>query len=492
MNLLYNKMSVPKNHQQVLEFMRFCIIRDGQIITPKLYSMTKTTSIVKYNMWQGFIGIDGYMITKSDVEDRTVNWDGPVKIWTASGRLPDEDNPEPKITISGKTTISNGKNIGRTNFTTSLTQAILQLRTKFNDKIKAGNVADKSQLITGTVNVEALRHTKGRGIYWWRVFPMAVHNLENKAYWKHVEYPVYVQKKLDGTRMIITKNRTTNKIEAYSRGRETINTADHIIQELGYVFDEYPDLYLDGEYYKHGSMLQEISGMSRRDEGDTVIRFHVFDSFIIGKEERYEDRRDRLLSLFADKYLLNVVLVEDIIANNRDGVMKIYKKYLKDGYEGVILRNFSSYYEYGINKEIRSYKTLKLKPRPDMDYPVVGYTQGEKGKDVGAVVWVCTITNETINKSNEQFSDKYPNMIKNISELTADSQFTVTPNIPYKARYEIFKKLEQGDISYMNKLGVIQFSSLSIDTKPQQPKFLGFKDKSYEEEFYKSLSGGDT
>jgi DNA ligase-1 len=67
--------------------------------------------------------------------------------------------------------------------------------------------------------------------------------------WGHrkdkIEYPVWVQPKLDGVRCIASKD------GLYSRQGKPILAAPHILEALTPLFEINPDLILDGELYNH-------------------------------------------------------------------------------------------------------------------------------------------------------------------------------------------------------------------------------------------------
>ena len=81
---------------------------------------------------------------------------------------------------------------------------------------------------------------------------------------KPIDYskPVFIQPKLDGVRCLIQyENRPRKKIEclsgrltenvvvAYSRTGKVWKNIDHILEELAFFFQKYPNVVLDGELY---------------------------------------------------------------------------------------------------------------------------------------------------------------------------------------------------------------------------------------------------
>ena len=512
---------LPKNQQEIIEFANICQVKsDGRLHAPMLYSHKKVTSgKITYIYWQILMGIHKEPVNMDDIINRTTNYNGIPYIITRSGQMPTESNPEPRVRLSKRTYIKTGKNIGKKNFTTSLTQAVNDAKSKYKKKVKDGFVEDRNDIIVDYTFDDLMNRQVS---YPWRVIPMALKDVRGSNNWNYVKYPCYVQRKLDGTRLILVGH--GSGIDAYSRSREERRDkfVELIKEELHDILMDNPGLYFDGEFYKHGASLQETAGKSRQihdddnidnnvdnvdnadnidnnlDNADMHEKFYIFDCFTIPSKP-YNERKKQLQEIFK-KYdnFKYCTMVNSVVVNNKEELMEQYEDIIKD-YEGVVIRNFSSMYEYGLYKEVRSYGTMKLKPRFDTEFDVIGYTQGKKGKEIGAIVWVCSINNSSMNYMINTFIDKYPNMAKTLEEVDnhgVSREFTVTPNITYDERYALFRYLEDhDDESYKNKMATIEFASTSLYAKPQQPKFVRFRDMDYNKDlldkastYYNSLS----
>ena len=98
---------------------------------------------------------------------------------------------------------------------------------------------------------------------WWKRLPEAYRILfcESKKFYEPMlaqkfedreatlEYPVYSQPKLDGIRCIVQMK--DGKIVSHTRTGREIETIPHILEELKFFFDLYPNAVLDGELYNH-------------------------------------------------------------------------------------------------------------------------------------------------------------------------------------------------------------------------------------------------
>ena len=169
-------------------------------------------------------------------------------IWVERGVVNKKGETKYKTTREIPTYITKGKNIGKKNETTIFIQAILEARSKYN-KIVKSKISRQD-----------------------RFKPVLVHPYELKKLprdiKKHIRYPVAVQRKLDGGRVIMYLDDKLDKVNIYSRSGDDICCNEHIKKELyplfKKIYNKYPHVYLDGEIYKHGLSLQVISGLMRR------------------------------------------------------------------------------------------------------------------------------------------------------------------------------------------------------------------------------------
>lgn len=501
---------IPKNHQEIIDFANKCQIKsDGRLHAPILFSHKKIKSNkITYICWQIIIGIHRESIKMDYIYDRSSDYKGIPYVITISKDVPSESNPQPKSRISKPTFVKNGKNLNRSNYTTSLTQAIRDARSKYIAKVKQGFVDDINEIITNYTFDDLLNQNKS---YPWRVIPMALKDVNAANNWQHVKYPCYIQRKLDGTRLILVN--TNEMIDAYSRSRKDRqdSSIELIKNDMREILEKNPGLYFDGEFYKHGALLQETSGKSRRitnhehnttdnmndnttdnttdnindninDNTDVVEKFYIFDCFTIPSKP-YNERKKQLQNIFNEYDNLKYCkMVETIVVNNYDELMEQYNEIIQE-YEGIVIRNFDSLYEYAIHKELRSNNTMKMKPRFDTEFDVIGYTQGKRGKDVEAIVWVCRINNSSMKYMVDTFGKKYPSMAKTLDDVNASHEFTAIPNLTYHERYALYRYLEDNeDDSYKEYMATIEFASASLDAKPQQPKFIRFRDLDYNRE----------
>ena len=182
--------------------------------------------------------------------------------------------------------------------------------------------------------------------------PMLAKKFED--YESRIEYPVFVQPKLDGVRAI-WDGQTLR-----SRTGHVFMSMIGVKRELLANFRDFP---LDGELYCHSMGFDEISGTCRRHDGDDFrITYNVFDY-----PDQYVDLTARikcLRELFSpealpSKKLLRVILVPTQEAKSREEIEVLMNSSVAAEYEGVMIRNPKSKYQFCRTKDLLKYKRWK-------------------------------------------------------------------------------------------------------------------------------------
>jgi ATP-dependent DNA ligase len=283
---------------------------------------------------------------------------------------------------------------------------------------------------------------------------------------------VYVQRKYNGVRTVTTLgyldgDSTKPVVIMYSRKGVTYPGFEYIKAELLQILVEYWEsgqkIYLDGEIYKHGVALQDISGSARKEVSETTIKcdYMIYDCFVPGKEMKYSERKailDDLFDTFTFDYLKQV---PTYTATTMVEITELYNQFLKEGFEGAMIR-FNRPYKYSYNDHHSSI-LLKMKPTLDAEFKIVRWETGTKGKALGALMIVCE-TQET-EKDGVKFSRK---------------EFPVTPAMEIPDRIALAKKMSTPDpqpgnpsatyfdTHYKGRPLIVYFDEWSKDRVPQR------------------------
>lgn len=437
---------------------------------PTLYTTSDSGKVRQWNIYVRLIKKD----SKHAADTRKQNWNllleiqVPIKpeyleddvkfpdgllsqVWTESGFI------NMKISRSAPT-YADIKNKGKKNERNVFHQALVIARGKYLKKVQDGAV-QKNEL----KNRSEIKETK--------YFPMLAKNYKDFA--EKIKYPVYIQPKLDGLRCVIyldkppTASVTYTDVIMYTRQKKEYpyNSANDDIRKALlkllkqiYSKDRSESVYLDGELYKHGKSLQNINSVSRGVSDIGHAEYHMYDMFYPSyTNESFTERTKQLSDIYSilshddKKY---VKLVPTHLCRTKADDTTLYRHYLDAGYEGTMIRNPDGKYAKSATQKssaLRSKDLLKRKEVYDGEYEVIDFTQGNMGKDVGALVWVCVTPHGKL--------------------------FNVVPNISYPDRYSLFKECEKKFSSkYANRMINIEYRSLSDDNVPQHAKGIRFRD----------------
>jgi ATP-dependent DNA ligase len=405
-------------------------IKNGKIIFGEIYNSQNGRT----RFWRGtielydgddLVNIKSNMINKDKFNEMFGDRDAYTSLYVNYGLM------DGKITQSENTVIDIGKNIGKSNETTVLTQALIQMRALYLKKINGGYA----------LTIEEENTTAP--------FSMALQTYDKMK--KKIKFPCFVQPKLDGIRLIASKK--NDEISFLSRRNKVFRGFDNIKDELHEIAD-INDLYLDGELYKHGMHLQEISSIVRQDENfekKNELQFHIFDCFITSQPDlTFEERYDILVDIFNSNNFKYLVLVTTRLINNFEEGDDLFDYYLNKKYEGIVYKNKDAKYEFSYEKEKRSSNFLKRKKMLDSEYKIVDYTDGPNGKGVGSIIFILETKN--------------------------GDQFKSTPKMSLEERARLFKDAKTNfDTKFKGKMATIIFDDLSKDGIPLRSRFIAVR-----------------
>lgn len=353
------------------------------------------TSVGKAKFWRGMVLTDGQNYYRSS-EAWTINNDG-----TESQRL------------KAVPALVKGKNIGRSNETSPREQAILEVNAK------ALKQQDKGY------HEEGKEHQAGGG----NILPMLAHQWQKK---KHlVRFPMYVQPKYDGTRMLYS-----SELGYWSRGGK------HYIPEVVKHIDIDTQVFtLDGELIlPEGYTFQEtMRAIKKYTPGlSELLIYRVYD--IAHPDMDFTERLTTLENILGIHEHPAIDLAPTKLVLNESELMEAHLAFRQAGYEGTIIRTQDGLYTPGQ----RSSTLLKLKDEQDAEYEIVGFTDGI-GKDAGTIIFQCS---------------------------AGDKTFNVRPMGSYEERSSMYQK---GD-SYIGKMLTVKFQDLSEDAVPRFPVGIGIRE----------------
>ncbi len=292
---------------------------------------------------------------------------GKTKVWKiwVEPRIPDaavvltdhgyEDGEMQRASVL----ISKGKNLGRANETTPFQQACLEATSKWNKKQDKKYVSVKGDL-------------KKLGE---RPLPMLALDFKKRGY--NIEWPAYVQPKLNGIRCL-AKRVSRYTVEYRSRGGKDFTILQHLTPHLCKVMSVGETL--DGELFTKQLTFQRITSAVKRQQGNTLLlEYWVYDCL---KTSNFDDRTKYLRKILSKKGA--IILVPTRLVKNEDQMKKFHLQMVAAGYEGTIIRNMMGAYR----PDYRSPDLQKYKDFIDEEFEIVGGKDGV-GKDEKAITFIC-------------------------------------------------------------------------------------------------------
>lgn len=190
-----------------------------------------------------------------------------------------------------------------------------------------------------------------------------------------------------------------NKIRTASRGGGNYDPAcQHFICNQKFIefFKRHPEVVLDGELYKHGKSLQQISGAARLEKNAydcDWLEYYIYD--VMYSNVDFEKRlkilnvisKELELSFAPERFWnegeLQIQMVPQVKVSGFDNIMNLHNQYVSEGWEGVVIRNPKCCYGFGK----RTNDMIKIKLYKSEEFMVIDYELGLRGSE--DMVFVC-------------------------------------------------------------------------------------------------------
>lgn len=345
------------------------------------------------------------------------NQEGKIQVWTVF--LADPSKEGINVTVQfgelkgkiqeKKYKVTAGKNTGKKNETSVFDQAVLEAQSKWEKKLKSGYVTSLKDAEAGKLD----------SIIKGGLSPMLAHSYEK--YQDKVEFPCYVQPKLDGQRCIAMRD-SKGKVTLWTRTRKQIHSCPHIIEQVEKMLSHFGpiEVALDGELYHHDlkDQFEELMSAVRKDkpsEESSKIEYHVYDFAIHPNGAIGFEGRLNLLESLPD-YFSHVNIVQTSILHNHKELELAHDHMVDSGYEGLMVRSVEGLYEGKRSKHL-----LKFKKFQDAEFSIQGVLPGKDN----TVVFKCKTKNRTSFEATMSGDKKKNQKYLNDSSLWKGKKLTV-------------------------------------------------------------------
>lgn len=230
---------------------------------------------------------------------------------------------------------------------------------------------------------------------------------------ERVNYPVYVEPKLDGLRCIAMK--ANGNVVLFTRNGSIIDTVPLINDALEKA--DYDNAVLDGEIMGADWSESVSVVMSIKNKKDASnVKFHVFDCVSIDEWQKSEsktpfiERRNsavRIVDLIGRKDVVDIVPSTSVSSDAQ--LITAYQQALNDSYEGIMLKDSGAFYTFK-----RSDSVLKMKPTMTFEGVIVGTYTGHRGSKREGIFsgFNVVFPNGIVTRVGNGYGDKLLSMIQ--------------------------------------------------------------------------------
>lgn len=216
------------------------------------------------------------------------------------------------------------------------------------------------------------------------------------------------------------------------------------------IFKKYPNVILDGELYKHGKSLQEISGAARLEKNAydcEWLELWIYDCIFMDKLDTPAKDRIKFLEDIAKEYNLTfdpnnddfIKIVPQEYVSGRRNIDYLHEQFVNEGFEGLVIRDPDRPYK----PNGRTNDMIKIKHYKDMTIKVIDYDLGLRGSE--DMCFIC--------------------------EMKDGRTFKAMPIGDRSVKEEYVANFSK----YKDQFGDCKYFELSKDGIPCQPKFLAFR-----------------
>jgi DNA ligase-1 len=270
--------------------------------------------------------------------------------------------------VTSESTVCQGKNQGRANETTAEEQAEREALAKITKQIKQGHYHESIDDVDEKTFVKVM-------------LASTYEKVKDKMSFEGA----LISPKLDGIRCVCSID------GPISRTGKPLPGMKIIFDQFKRMFDEHPELILDGEGYNHKLKddFNEIVSLIKKDKHTLIdiekilntLEYHVYDVLRVGdldSDTPYVDRMNAFSDILSDYPMAQRVikLVPFTPIYNHDDITEWHNIYTSQGYEGAIVR-----YNRGYENK-RSKWLIKVKKFTDKEFEIVEIMEG-KGNRAG-------------------------------------------------------------------------------------------------------------
>ena len=273
---------------------------------------------------------------------------------------------------------------------------------------------------------------------------------------KALSYPLLATAKYDGIRALMISGKLLSRTFKNIPNKHIFKTC----------CDNLPD-GLDGELVS-GS-FNETSGNVMRHDGEPTFEYHVFDYVKDSLAKPYTERMKDLKAVKLPSWCIKVLPIE---LNNLDELETLERKYLSEGFEGIMLRSPQGAYKCG-RGTVKAMDLVKVKRFKDAEAEIIGFEEEMKNENEALKDAFGRTKRSTAQDNLTGKNTLGALMVKGVNGEFKGVEFKLGTGFDQALRKKIWdsqKKLKGTIVKY-------KYQSEGGEDKPRFPVYLGQRDK---------------
>jgi len=279
---------------------------------------------------------------------------------------------------------------------------------------------------------------------------------------KYIKFPCYVSPKIDGIRCLVQGKKILTR---------SFKSQPNIF--ITKYLQKYAPAGCDGELIIRGKKFNESQSGIMSIEGEPDFIYWVFDLCKKGEERFTFGKRFGLLTILnpMDYPHHRIKILPHYVIGNMKQLLSFEKGFLKQGYEGIMIRSMDGIYKSGQSTLKEGY-LIKYKRFKHSEAKIIGYVEQEHNTNPQT-------TNElgTKSRSTKRKGRKLAHTLGAfiVQDLKTKKKFNIGSGngLTHRLRREVWENQK----SYSGKIIRYKFMKYGMKNLPRQPQFDGFRSK---------------
>jgi DNA ligase 1 len=277
------------------------------------------------------------------------------------------------------------------------------------------------------------------------------------------QFPYLVSPKIDGMRALVKAG------TVYSKTMKPL-PCKKLHELFGHLHGADAEITVGAPNKEHENddVFARSRGPITQINGDADFRIYIFDNWSDPQLPAHKRVQYRL-KLPVD-FRRDVNFVTQFLAETQEDIDYLLNKFLNDGFEGAMLRQYDGLYKYGTSTEKESY-LLKLKPLATGDAIILDVIEQQANLNE-ATTDELGYTKRSSSKEGKVGKGTFGAFLVRCLETGAEFSVGNGPGLTHALRDELWARRHELPGQYIT----FRYQAIGTKDAPRQPQFLHFRD----------------